>query len=225
MDPSRMSGPRGWLSGSQRRGAFLGEEKPRYIGCPERPGNNERLGRRGNFIALGRSMCAARLRGRSQARRRARGEGLRGRDLSNFRNTRALGVSNQTPPFLYGLYLSRSFFPLAPYFPFRPTPSPFPPPPVLLYLPSPLFHPRPDTPFTRFPVTSPSSRLPPDFRSSAGSARPMIPDFSIPRLPAGKKMPFRGVDPVERFPEGNAVPEIESRMSPGTALGLLFILL
>lgn len=123
-------------AGIARRGAFLGEEKPRYIGRPERPGNNERLGRRGNFIALGRSMCAARLRGRSQARRRARRVGLRGRDLSNFRNTRALGVSNQTPPFLYGLYLSRSFFPLAPYFPFRPTPSPFvstlPPFPALL---------------------------------------------------------------------------------------------
>lgn len=62
---------------------------------PECPGNNERLGRRGNFIA--RSLDVVWV-----VRERERGEEVeeRRRDLSDFRNTRALGVSNQTPPFL-----------------------------------------------------------------------------------------------------------------------------
>lgn len=144
---------------------------------------------------------------------------MRGRDLSNFRNTRALGVSNQTPPFLYGLYLSHSFFPLALYS-FRSTattialPSRASPPFSSLSS----FYPRSSTPLSRAFPLHPFLFLvvsfPFRFRSSAGSARPMIPDFSIPWLPAGTRC-LSEVRTRKKSPKGNTVPGIENRISQG----------
>lgn len=144
---------------------------------------------------------------------------MRGRDLSNFRNTRALGVSNQTPPFLYGLYLSHSFFPLALYS-FRSTATTIALPsraslPSLLSPPSILDPRHPFHALSRYiPSSSSSSPFPFRFRSSAGSARPMIPDFSIPWLPAGTRC-LSEVRTRKKSPKGNIVPGIENRISQG----------
>lgn len=144
---------------------------------------------------------------------------MRGRDLSNFRNTRALGVSNQTPPFLYGLYLSHSFFPLALYS-FRSTATTIalPSRASLLSLLSPPSILDPRHPFHALSRYIPSLFLvvsfPFRFRSSAGSARPMIPDFSIPWLPAGTRC-LSEVRTRKKSPKGNIVPGIENRISQG----------
>lgn len=72
---------------------------------PERLGNNERLGRRGNFIARSGDRCV--WRGQDIAREK---EGGGGEIYRIFEIPVHSAVSNQTPPFLYGFYLSRCFF-------------------------------------------------------------------------------------------------------------------
>lgn len=82
---------------------------------PERPGNNERLGRRGNFIARsrGRSMCAARLRevgaARERAERRTGSGGARFIEFSKYpctRRCRTRRLHFSTP----SIYLALFFF-------------------------------------------------------------------------------------------------------------------
>lgn len=211
-----------WGAGIARRRAFLGEENLKYIGCPERPGNNERLGRRGNFIALERSMCVCGKpeRCRSQAREGERGgKGCGGEIYRIFEilvhsacRTRRLHFSTAS---IYLILFFRSHFTLSVQ---RPPPSLFPLALLHLLFSLLLLSSILDTPFTRFPVTSLPLPLvvsfPFRFRSSAGSARPMIPDFSIPWLPAGTRC-LSEVRTRKKSPKGNIVPGIENRISQG----------
>lgn len=137
---------------------------------------------------------------------------MRGRDLSNFRNTRALGVSNQTPPFLYGLYLSRSLF-FRSHLTFRTGHRPFSSRASLAFFPfsllSSIRH-----PFHALSRYNPRRLVSPSFplESRFGSANDSrflnsaatCRQHAFPRCELG------------RFPVGNTVPEIENRISQGT---------
>jgi hypothetical protein len=117
-----------------------------------------------------------RLRGRREVSggNREESSGIVGRDLSNFRNTRALGgvepdASISLRPLSISLFLSLFFSPppfssssLAPYFPLRrKAPAPLPLPPFR---------------FDPTPFLAPSRSAP---SPSPVRWRPMIPDFSI----------------------------------------------
>jgi len=96
--------------------AFREEESLEYIGPdPERLGNNERLGRRENFIARA-DRCVWRdweIEGKKEGDEKEGGEG---EIYRIFEIPVHSAVSNQTPPFLYGFYLPISlFFSFAPY--------------------------------------------------------------------------------------------------------------
>lgn len=201
-----------WGAGIARRRAFLGEENLKYIGCPERPGNNERLGRRGNFIALERSMCvcAASLRGRSQAREGERGgKGCGGEIYRIFEilvhsacRTRRLHFSTAS---IYLILFFRSHFTLSVQ---RPPPSLFPLALLYLLFSLLLLSSILDTPFTRFPVTSlplPRRLVPLSFPlerwfGSANDSR-----FLNSVATCRHKMSFRGADP-EEISEGEHSP-------------------
>lgn len=170
------------MSGGGGEGELSGRVSLGYIGCPERPGNNERSGRRGNFIARRRSMCAAWVRsvggrrevGGKRAWREEEGASrARFIEFSKYPCTRR--VEPDASISLQPLSISLFFFSLS-HLTFRSRLHP----PFAAVVPSPFF-PLPhslrfDTPFSRFPAVSLSFPLERRFHP------PTIPDFSISRL-------------------------------------------
>lgn len=124
---------------------------------PERLGNNERLGRRGNFIARSGDRCVRRGWEIEEEEEGGEKEGGRVGDLSNFRNTRALG-SVEPDASISLQFLSVLLF-------FR------------LHLTSHSDHPRLPS---QFDTLSRLYRPFPLVSSSTGSYLVMIPDFATP---------------------------------------------